>query len=126
MPKFEEFYAELGRRIRERREKSGITQEVLASKVALTRTSVTNIEKGRQKILVHMLVDIAKALEVSPELLLPSRLQTNVLQEVQSNEPKQLAQPGELEQLLKDRTPQEREWILTAMYAAQEVTDGDS
>jgi transcriptional regulator with XRE-family HTH domain len=36
------------------------------------RTSITNIEKGRQKIQVHTLFDLAAALEVDPVTLIPS------------------------------------------------------
>lgn len=93
------FYREMGQRIRAAREKSHLTQEALASMVSLTRTSVTNIEKGRQQLLVHTLVEIAKALKVSLESLLP---------ETQSLYVEEL---DELDELLKDRSPQEREWI---------------
>jgi transcriptional regulator with XRE-family HTH domain len=65
------FYKELGSRIKDARKKIQLTQEHLAEKVFLTRTTVTNIEKGRQQLLVHTLVDIAKALHVSIDDLLP-------------------------------------------------------
>ncbi len=42
----------------------GMTQSELATAVGLTRTSITNIEKGRQKLLVHTLLDIALSLDV--------------------------------------------------------------
>ena len=45
----DEFYAEVGRRVRMAREAAGLTQDALADQVELSRTSVTNIEKGRQK-----------------------------------------------------------------------------
>jgi transcriptional regulator with XRE-family HTH domain len=93
------FYTELGHRIREAREKSHLTQEALAKMVSLTRTSVTNIEKGRQQLLVHTLVEIAKALKVSPESLLPQTQSIGV--EVFD----------ELDELLKGHSPQEKEWI---------------
>lgn len=57
MADYQAFYAEVGRRIRQAREKRGLSQEALASAVSLTRTSVTNIEKGRQKFLVHTIYD---------------------------------------------------------------------
>lgn len=96
------FYRELGRRIREAREKSGITQEALGVKVSLTRTSVTNIEKGRQQLLVHTLVEIAKALNIAPESLLP---------EPQSSMEK-------LDDLLKTESPQAQEWIRAVVDTA--------
>lgn len=87
------FYQELGRRIKEARTKGRLTQEVLANKVSLTRTTVTNIEKGRQQLLVHTLVDIAEVLQVTPESLLP--------------EP----QSSSIDKLLTVETPQAQEWI---------------
>jgi transcriptional regulator with XRE-family HTH domain len=65
------FYAEVGRRVRQARERVGLTQEDLAARVSLSRTSVTNIEKGRQKLLLHTLYGLAAALQVSPVALLP-------------------------------------------------------
>jgi transcriptional regulator with XRE-family HTH domain len=64
-------YADVGNKIRERREELGLTQQALASAVDLSRTSITNIEQGRQKLLVNTLFDIAKVLEVSMTDLLP-------------------------------------------------------
>ncbi|HJQ24668.1 MAG TPA: helix-turn-helix transcriptional regulator [Blastocatellia bacterium] len=65
------FYANLGKRIRNRRQQAKITQDELAQRLSVTRTSVTNIESGRQRILVHSLYDIAQALGVPPASLLP-------------------------------------------------------
>ena len=63
-------YRVFGSRVREAREKAEVTQEELGRRVALSRTSITNIEKGRQRILLHQLVDFAKALEVEPAALM--------------------------------------------------------
>jgi transcriptional regulator with XRE-family HTH domain len=72
-PRFGEnrdFYAAVGRRISKARAGS-LTQEALAKKTALTRTSIINIEKGRQQILLHTLVGIAQALRVPLTDLIP-------------------------------------------------------
>ena len=66
------FYRELGRRIRFFRDKRRSTQQALADGVGLTRTSLTNIEKGRQKVLAHTLVQLADKLAVSLTELIPS------------------------------------------------------
>jgi transcriptional regulator with XRE-family HTH domain len=63
------FYKTLGARIRELRG-SKLSQEELARSVKLTRTSIVNIESGRQKLLVHNLFLIADALRVRPTDLL--------------------------------------------------------
>lgn len=64
-------YREVGRRIFEARDRMGLTQEQLAKKISLKRTSITNIEKGRQQLLLHMLIKIAKELDVTVESLIP-------------------------------------------------------
>ncbi len=72
-PRFDEnrqFYAEVGRLIAKARA-GRLTQQALANKAMLTRTSIINIEKGRQQILLHTLVDITRALGVSVTDLLP-------------------------------------------------------
>lgn len=70
--------------------------------VGLTRTSITNVEQGRQKFLLHTLVDIAMALQVEPAGLLP--VPTAV---------------SSLDDALKDRPAAEKKWILSAVTAAQ-------
>jgi transcriptional regulator with XRE-family HTH domain len=61
------FYLCLGQRVRQARREAGMTQALLAARVGLTRASVTNIEKGRQKVLAHTLWRLAETLGVSPE-----------------------------------------------------------
>jgi transcriptional regulator with XRE-family HTH domain len=67
---FLEVYRIVGERIRDERKKLDITQDELAKEIGLTRTSITNVEKGRQKLLLHTLVQIAAYLGTSPERLL--------------------------------------------------------
>ena len=64
-------YRVFGSRLREIREQADVTQEELARRVDLSRTSITNIEKGRQRILLHQLVDFADALKVPASELMP-------------------------------------------------------
>ena len=97
------FYTEVGRRIRDARKKIGLTQEALASLASLTRTSITNIEKGRQRLLLHTLADLAWALHVDPAQLVPSR---------------DIATTKNLEELLKDRPAETREWVLRTVKSA--------
>ncbi len=65
-------YRVFGSRLRELRERASITQEELAKRVDLSRTSITNIEKGRQRVLLHQFVDLAEALNVEPTTLMPA------------------------------------------------------
>lgn len=64
-------YQEIGNRIARARKKTKLSQHDLATRIGLKRTSVTNIEKGRQKVMVHTLIEVAKHLNVSPAELLP-------------------------------------------------------
>ncbi len=65
------FYLELGKRIKRARKNLHLTQQELADLLDLNRTSITNIEKGKQKLLAFMLVEVAGKLKVSVNELLP-------------------------------------------------------
>lgn len=65
-------YLHLGREIRILRKQRKLSQSELAAAVSLTRTSVANIEAGRQKVLLHTFLQIAAALKVAPIKLLPA------------------------------------------------------
>lgn len=67
------FYREFGRNLKDFRGKAHLTQSELAERVGLSRTSVTNIEVGRQKIPLHLLYTLAASLGVEPALLLPRK-----------------------------------------------------
>ena len=62
-----QFYQELGRRIATRRGRLGITQAEVGQRLAVSRASVANIEAGRQKLYVHQLYALARALRL-PDL----------------------------------------------------------
>lgn len=72
MARVDSIYRAVGKRIRLARKNKGFTQETLSERVSLTRTSITNIEQGRQKLLVHSLYVIANVLGVHPGDLLPN------------------------------------------------------
>jgi transcriptional regulator with XRE-family HTH domain len=67
----DQFYRDLGKRVRRARREKDITQQQLADFLSLQRTSITNIEKGIQRTLVHTLVEISQILGVPVERLLP-------------------------------------------------------
>jgi len=66
-------YIEFGRLLREMRIGKKLTQLEVAEKVGLSRTSITNIELGRQQMPLHMLYLIANAVGVDPQILLPDK-----------------------------------------------------
>src|ERR687889_206711 len=66
-----EFYKQIGQRIKLLRSNAQLTQDDLAQRIGLTRTSITYIESGRQRVQVHTLCAIAEALRVPVNELLP-------------------------------------------------------
>lgn len=72
----EMFYARFGATVRYLRNRKGLTQATLAEALNLSRSSVANIEQGRQKVFVHQLPELVSALKISyPELLDPDSLE---------------------------------------------------
>lgn len=65
------FYQQLGQNIRNWRDRRGLSQAALANLVGLTRTSMTNIENGRQHPPLHTFCEIADHLKVDVSELLP-------------------------------------------------------
>lgn len=63
------------RQLRSRRSPAQLTQQKLAERTrgVLSRSSIANIERGRQGISLEQLFVLAEALEVEPVELLPSR-----------------------------------------------------
>ncbi len=76
-----DFYRQLGELIKDRRKERRLTQEQLAELWKLNRTTVVNIEKGRQRISVLQLVELADYLGCSSSDLLPRRSGSRVLSE---------------------------------------------
>jgi transcriptional regulator with XRE-family HTH domain len=99
-------YTQVGNRIKEKREQLGLTQKTLASLVGLKRTSVTNIELGNQKLLLHTLVELAHALQVSTAELLGEPTMTSDV-------------TGGIDELLKDRPRSEQDWIRAALNSPE-------
>lgn len=54
----------VGLRIKELRNKIGISQEALANKAEIDRTYVTDVENGRRNISIENLAKLVNALEI--------------------------------------------------------------
>lgn len=68
-----EIYRQLGRNVARLRSDRGRTQAEIAAQIGLTRASLANIETGRQKVLMHHVFRLAKALDCDSILdLVPS------------------------------------------------------
>ena len=68
----EAIYRVFGRRLRELRDRRNLPQEELATLSGLTRSSIANIENGKQRVLLHQLVQFAEALQVDLGALIPT------------------------------------------------------
>ena len=79
-----EFYRQLGEGIRISRKRRKLSQAALARLVGLTRTSLTNIENGRQHPPLHTLCEIVQQLQVDFSELLPRILTTGSAVDVEA------------------------------------------
>ena len=61
----------IGKRVRNARKRAGLNQGELAARVKMARTSICNIEAGRQGLSCASLYALARSLEVQPRDLLP-------------------------------------------------------
>lgn len=67
-------YCAIGTRIKERRTKKKWTQEMLASAVGISNPHMSNIERGRTKVSLGTLTDIANALDTTLDELICDNL----------------------------------------------------
>lgn len=65
-------YQLLGSRIKKRREELGINQEDLGKKVDIGRTSISNMEQGRQKPPLSLIYKICHVLDIDVHMVLPT------------------------------------------------------
>jgi DNA-binding XRE family transcriptional regulator len=69
----DKFYERLGERIKKARMRmTKYSQDDLGKIIGLSRTSIVNIESGRQKLQIHTLSQIAHALKVDTATLIPA------------------------------------------------------
>jgi transcriptional regulator with XRE-family HTH domain len=65
------FYVAVGKNVRAARKRAGMSQATMARWIGFTRSSVANLEAGRQRVALHLFVLIAQALGVGAGELLP-------------------------------------------------------
>lgn len=79
------FYQEFGKLLKRARaaqaQRPLITQAQLADLLGLSRSSVANIEKGRQPVQLHLVVKIAEILGVEIENLIPQKIPVSISRE---------------------------------------------
>lgn len=71
-------YQIIGERLKNRREEVGISQVELAENIKeIGRTSISNIEKGRQQTPIHVLYKICNELAIDINSILPTQAEIN-------------------------------------------------
>ena len=103
-----DFDRTLGERIREARERAGVRQDQLARAVGLSRTSITNIERGRQGVQTYLLVRIAEVLGRPAAELLAGQGSRS---------------PSPLPDKVKSLEPSKREWVERVLSSPKEDDD---
>lgn len=73
MPKLDEgrLKSAVGERIKQLRTQAGLSQEDLADKLGLLRTSITNIETGKQKLTLASLYSLSATFNLTFDEILP-------------------------------------------------------
>ncbi|GAA4924600.1 helix-turn-helix transcriptional regulator [Mucilaginibacter defluvii] len=77
LPSIEDFYNELGEKIKVERLRQRISQEELAEYLNLTRSSIINLEKGRHRPSVYQILQIAAMLNIEYIKLIPVTLKVD-------------------------------------------------
>lgn len=99
-------YIELGKRIKAARLAANMTQEQLAERINLSSGHCAHVERGSTKVSLSALVDIANALNTTPDRLL-----------IDSNKLVTPHLTGEAQALFSDCDPDEMYVILQAASA---------
>jgi transcriptional regulator with XRE-family HTH domain len=68
-------YLHVGERLKRRREEKRITQAMLSQRSGVDRSSIANIEGGRQRPSLHVLYKLCAALEIEVSAILPSNVE---------------------------------------------------
>lgn len=67
----QQFYREIGRRIRRHRRRAAMTLNQVAGKEGVTHSAVSQWERGASHVSLHMIYRLAALFEVTPADLLP-------------------------------------------------------
>lgn len=75
-------YRHVGEFVRRRRIAAGLTQAELAERAKVLRTSIANIEAGRQKAPLHVLYKLCVSLGVEARWMLPTNAEVTRMETV--------------------------------------------
>ena len=75
-------YRELGQRLRSVRKERSLTQDQVATAISMERTSISNVESGRQRLPLHTLYQYCSVLGVDVAHVLPDPLTSRSTKQV--------------------------------------------
>ncbi|KYH31535.1 MAG: helix-turn-helix domain-containing protein [Moorella sp. (in: firmicutes)] len=102
----------IGKRIKELREKIGLTQEELAERVQISRSALANYESGYREPKGDILVRFAKALNTSTDFLLGNEVKIDKTKKYELDEATRLfARLSGLTPEGREKVLRELEWI---------------
>jgi transcriptional regulator with XRE-family HTH domain len=113
-------YQRVGHQIARLRFKANQTQEQLAGKAGLSRTSIVLIERGRQRIPIDRLYRIARELEVDIKEILPSM--EDVFQNFQDQENEEMPFDESIDELNASEVTLIRKLIKKGLLEAKNET----
>lgn len=73
MNSFKTVYVWISKHLKERRTALKLTQQEVAARTELTRTSLANIEAGRQHPPLHIIYQLCEVLDIEPSDMLPPK-----------------------------------------------------
>jgi len=99
-------YAEFGTRLAAARKRKCLSQAALGTLTGFSRTSITNIERGRQAVQLHHIYAFASVLGVAIEELYPKQSETPKGTELRvSPQEKYLQQAKDILRTVNERSP---------------------
>ena len=100
-------YKSIGRRIALNREKAKVTQAALAEYLEVSESFISQIERGKTKISLPRLYQIAEALDMDVALLVSDCTKLSIS-----------GINSEIEQIIKDWTPEQRSMLIDLIVCA--------
>ena len=102
-------YKSIGRRIALNRKKAGVTQAALAEYLEASESFISQIERGKAKIALSRLYQIAEFLSMDVALLVSdcSKLASSAIN-------------SEIDQIIKDWTPEQRDLLIDLIACADQ------
>jgi len=73
------FYKKLGEKIRKLRKEAGLSQEQLAKRLGIKRTSLSLIEKGERKISVEEMTRVVRIFNITPDILVDFKKEIKII-----------------------------------------------